>query len=485
MSDNSTSTASAPRRTLGAPKIAFLLIAAMTPLSVLVGTIPLGLGLGGPSTSWAFVIVGIIVALFVVGYTQMVKQMDRPGAFYSYITRGLGRPAGVGAAIAASVGYAVGYVGSFAISGFILNGALLGLGIDLPWQLLMLVMAGIVAVLTWFQIDFNSIILGIIIVGEIIMSAWFIIAVIVKDGANALPANVWSGDVFQIGSWTVAFIFAMLCFQGFESGALYAPEAKHPGRSVPRALYSSLIILVVLYAFGAWVLVGAAGGIDNVMQAVFDGQFAGFFFATAGEAMGPVGLSLLSIVTILAQLAILIGITSFMSRYIASVAKERILPRGLSRTNRFGAPSVAIFILLLLGVVLTLGFAAAGIDPYAVLSSAAFGLGAIISSGLWAVTSLAVFVYFRKASPSERNWWKTTTAPVLSFITLIGMVVIMLMGFEVIAGGLPWAWILPPIALLLFIVGIVYALIMRSRRPEVYAKLGTGNTAEEASEIFG
>lgn len=86
----------APPRTLTTSKIVGLIVGAATPLAVLVGTIPLGLAFGGPSLTLAFFAAGFIVLMFAVGYVQMVQRITRPGAFYNYIARGAGRPAGRG-----------------------------------------------------------------------------------------------------------------------------------------------------------------------------------------------------------------------------------------------------------------------------------------------------------------------------------------------------------------------------------------------------
>lgn len=487
MSTDSSTSSVGVSRTLGAWKIIFLIVAAMTPLSVVVGTLPLGLAFGGPSAVWMYVIAGAIIGVFVVGYVQMVKRISRPGAFYSYISRGLGKSVGVASAMLAAVGYTVGLIGSFAINGFITRDSFLALGIDLPWQAWLFILLAIVAGMVWFRIDFSSTVLGVIVVAEVVMVLWLVVAVVSNYGfTTALPADVWSFDVFNTGSWAVAFIFAILCYQGFEAGALYAPEAKKPEKSVPRGLYGALVIITVLYALAGWALVGAAGGVDQVMTVVFEQGLAGFVFATAAATMGPVGVTLLSIATIFAQLAILVAITNFMSRYIASISRERILPKFLSKKNRYGAPSTAIFVLLSLGLIFPLVSAAAGIDPYAVLSSSAFALGAIVSTGLLAITSAAVFVYFRRVDPEGRHWWKTTLAPLIAFIALLTALVVELQGFDVVAGpAIPWASaVLPPAALIIFILGLVYASIMRKSRPDVYAKLAEGDSAEDAYAIF-
>jgi amino acid transporter len=48
----------------------------------------------------AFVAVALVLAVFAVGYVAMARHITNAGALYAYISRGLGRPAGVDAALA-------------------------------------------------------------------------------------------------------------------------------------------------------------------------------------------------------------------------------------------------------------------------------------------------------------------------------------------------------------------------------------------------
>ncbi|HEU4540278.1 MAG TPA: hypothetical protein VFR23_04050 [Jiangellaceae bacterium] len=46
----------------------------------------------------AFIIVALLLALFAVGYVAMSRHVTNAGAFYTYVTHGLSKPAGVAAA---------------------------------------------------------------------------------------------------------------------------------------------------------------------------------------------------------------------------------------------------------------------------------------------------------------------------------------------------------------------------------------------------
>ena len=90
------------KRLLSTGMVVFLVVSAAAPLIAMAGNMPIGLsfpaGLGMPM---AFVVVAAILACFAVGYAELSRAVKGTGAFYTYIGRGLGKPAGVVAAYCA------------------------------------------------------------------------------------------------------------------------------------------------------------------------------------------------------------------------------------------------------------------------------------------------------------------------------------------------------------------------------------------------
>lgn len=474
-----------PIRTLTTWKIIVLIIGAMTPLAVVVGTVPLGFAFGGPSTTIMFIVAGIVIGLFCVGYAQMVRRITRPGAFYNYIARGLGRPAGVGAAITGSLGYVAGFTGASAIQGFITHEAVLALtGADIPWWVFHVVQLLIVGVLVWRQIDLSAYVVSIIVAVEVLLLLALSISIIARDGiATALPGNVFSFEVFDIGTWSVAFIFAILCFQGYESAALYAPEAKRPEKTIPRALYGALVILVIILALATWTLTSTVG-IEGLSDAVLEQGLSGFVFGAVATYLGPVGLVLFTIASILATMAVNVTIANFMSRYLNSVAREGLLPGYLTRVNRHGAPYTAQLTLLGLGIVVPIVIFLLGMDPYTQLSSVMFGIGAIVATLMQGLASAAVVAYFLRRSNGRTNLWTQTIVPVLATILLGAALVVQLAGYQWITGiDAGWTMVLPALVFVVLIGGIGYGFWLRKGRPEIYADISAGDNSEEAAAI--
>ena len=84
----------------------FLSVAVNAPLVVVMGLIPFMIALGnGIGTPVLFVIGGLIVAAFATGYLRMSDVLQRPGAFYAYVTAALGKKMGLGAGLSKLLAY--------------------------------------------------------------------------------------------------------------------------------------------------------------------------------------------------------------------------------------------------------------------------------------------------------------------------------------------------------------------------------------------
>ena len=107
------------RRSLGVADIVFFVVAASAPLTVVAGGVPTSFAvtnlLGIPLV---YVIIAVILLVFAVGYSAMSRHVANSGAFYTYVSRGLGNSAGVGAALIALVAYNAMQIGIYGLFGF-------------------------------------------------------------------------------------------------------------------------------------------------------------------------------------------------------------------------------------------------------------------------------------------------------------------------------------------------------------------------------
>src|SRR5690349_25022517 len=90
------------RRALGTRDLVFFIVAASAPLTAVAGgQAATYLVTGNQGIPFLFIPLALILGVFAVGYAAMSHHVADAGAFYTYVTRGLGRIPGVGTAFGA------------------------------------------------------------------------------------------------------------------------------------------------------------------------------------------------------------------------------------------------------------------------------------------------------------------------------------------------------------------------------------------------
>ncbi|HEY2792287.1 MAG TPA: amino acid permease, partial [Micromonosporaceae bacterium] len=99
-------TASLAKDRLGVFSVIMFAMTAAAPLLVVGGLVTTGWAATGVvGMPLAFVVIGIALAIFSVGYVAMARHVTNAGAFYSYIARGGSKSLGVGASFVAVLAY--------------------------------------------------------------------------------------------------------------------------------------------------------------------------------------------------------------------------------------------------------------------------------------------------------------------------------------------------------------------------------------------
>src|SRR3954470_1165382 len=146
------------RRALGVPDLVFFIVAASAPLTAVAG----GQGAtylvtGNKGIPFLFIPLAIILGIFSVGYAAMSHHVADAGAFYTYVTRGLGRIPGVGTAFTALISYNAMQVGIYGLFGVATSAFMSDkLGITMEWYWWCLIGGAIIAVLGVLQVSLNA-----------------------------------------------------------------------------------------------------------------------------------------------------------------------------------------------------------------------------------------------------------------------------------------------------------------------------------------
>lgn len=242
-----------------------------------------GNGLGAPAT---FIPVALALLLFAFGYGAMTRFVPNPGAFYAYITAGLGRIAGLGSAFLIMGAYLAIGVGFYGFAGLIAQQFIVGHGgPELPWWLMSLIFWAIVATLAYFHIAVSAKVLAVLLIAEIIVIAIFDGAVFAQGGPEGISTEVFTWGNFTSGELGIALVFAAALFAGFEATAIYREEARDPERTIPRATIIVALFIGGLYIITSWALITGLGTSQAIEKSAADPS--GAFFVVANRFRRP------------------------------------------------------------------------------------------------------------------------------------------------------------------------------------------------------
>jgi amino acid transporter len=204
-----------------------------------------------------FVYLACVIALLITasGIIEMAREFPSAGAFYTYVTRGLGPRAGFVTGGLMFVAYAllppaeVGLIGSYLQNTFRAE-----FEVNIPWWLIGMVPAGLMVFLAFEGIRSSlrtALVLFTIEVCIVLLMALIIVGHGGHDGLSLHPLSP-AASPNGLNGLTTGFVFAALSFVGFEAAATLAAESKDPRRIVPRAVLLSVTGVGALYVFCIW-----------------------------------------------------------------------------------------------------------------------------------------------------------------------------------------------------------------------------------------
>lgn len=460
--------------TLSTTDIVFTVLAFNAPLSVFVGFIPViigaGNGLGAPT---AYAAAAALILLFTVGFTAMGRRLPNPGAFYAYITAGLGRPLGLGAAFLAVVSYFFILVGGYAFGGIALESLVRDVlhGPDISWWVWVLVLMAVAGALGYFRITLSAKILTFFMTAELIIIVCYNAIVFATGGAHGVPADPFLPSNIFSGNVGLAVLFGIVCFSGFEATAVFREEARNPERTIPRATYIAVIMMGALYALSSWAQIAGIGVGQVVDQAATDPT--GTVLASVTMYMTKTVTDIVNVLLVTSIFAANLATHNVTTRYIYSLSMDRILPPALSTVHhKHGSPHRASLITSGIAVLFLMSLVLANVDGltiYAVL----IGIGGYALILLMLMTSIAVVGYFRASSEERTSLWKHVIAPIAAAVGLIVALILATLNVAALIGG---DQTLASALMALFygsvVLGVIYALVLRRRKPSVYRRIG-------------
>lgn len=461
---------------LGVLHLFFTVMAFNAPLVVVIGLIPVvisnGNGLGAPIT---YIVCGVFLGLFAVGFTTMSRHLPNPGGFYAYITAGLGKAVGLGSSFIALVCYFFALLGSYGFSGLVLNSLIADTfgGPSIPWWVLAAVVFVVVSALGYFRIDVSAKFLAVFLALEVALVVVYDICVLARGGGpEGFSTSSFTVDSVFSGSTGLALMFGFGMFGGFEATAIFRDEVRNPTKTVPRATYAVIAFVALLYGVTTYMFIQGWGASKAVDASTADP--AGSMLASMGTYGGHVLAQTATILVNTSAIAVLIAAHNITSRYMYNLGADGILPSALGAVHpRHGSPSRASLATSAIVAIGMVPFVLAGADPntlYAVLLGV-FSYALIL---LLFITAIAVPVYLhRHRHEIPQSTWKAVVAPAVAIIGLAIALVLSTLNFDILVGGSQaMADAMFVLVYGLFVAGVVLAAIYRRRRPDVYARIG-------------
>ncbi|WP_066907936.1 APC family permease [Millisia brevis] len=460
---------------LGPLAIVFIVVAAAAPLTIMVSTPTNMANANGAGMSATYFVAPMLLLLFAGGFAAMSRYVPKAGAFYSYVAAALGRSIGVGAGFTAMGGYFIFQSFVYTLMGLTINETLVSFfgenAVTLPWYVWVFLMIALVGWLGYQEVDVNAKVLAIVLLLEVLVIMVINVAVVARGGGPegiSLTGHL-APDVLFSAPIAISLLIGFSVGLGFEATALFRDEARDPERTIPRAIYITLISAAVFYSISTWALAQAWGtrGISELLAQEPDRQFS-LFYETADIWVGSVFSQSVQLLAITSMFACVLAYHNIIARYLHSMGHS-VLPLQLTYVHAdHKSPYIASLVTSVGGVLITLAWLSTGLDPY-VFIGWEIAVGTLSVLIVFVLTSLAIFVFFRRHPDLDRRLWVTGIAPILSFAVLAVIMVTAMLNFSSLSGAAD-ARVLNTVLMLippaLFCLGVVTAQVAKRRDPD-------------------
>lgn len=420
-------TGSLRRNALGVAAITFFVVSAAAPLTAVAGGYPIAMLLGnGAGVPAAVVLTTLILLVFSVGYTAMARHIANAGSFFAFTARGLGGVMGGSAAYIAVLAYNTMQMGLYGLFGAVTAGVLGEYGLVLPWWAWSLIAMAIVGVFGYMKIDLSAKVLAVLVIAEYIAVLILDLAIIGTGGDSGNSTVSFTYDAFMGGSPVIGMLLCFAAFMGFEATTIYSEEAKDPKFTVPRATYTSVLIIGVFYAISTWAMVNGEGA-DKLMTTLGGMDPTTFIFALSERYVGGWLTTIMSLLLITSVFAALLAFHNAAARYFYVLGREGLLPAGLGQTHdAHQSPHLGSVLQTVLALVVVGIFIVTGQDPVLGLFAWLTNLATLSVITLMALVSFAVIAFFRKNPGLKPSGMKSTLAPLIggALLAIIGVMVV-------------------------------------------------------------
>ena len=285
----------------------------------------------GAATPFVYFACLIAILIAASGVIAMAARLPSAGAFYTYVTRGLGPRAGFVTGGLMFVAYAllppaeIGLIGSYLQNTFNTE-----FSVNIPWWLIGLVPAGFMIFLAYEGITSSIRTAMVLFTAEVIVVLVIAVIIVAKGGAHGLTLKPLSptASPHGFGGLVTGFVFAALSFVGFEGASTISEEVRTPRRTVPRAILLSCLAVGVIYVFCIWAEVVGLGidGANNLTGADTPWNDLAATFA-------PWMKWFIILASVSSMFAVMVNSNNGIIRIFFAMGREGMLPKWLSEVH--------------------------------------------------------------------------------------------------------------------------------------------------------
>jgi amino acid transporter/nucleotide-binding universal stress UspA family protein len=288
----------------------------------------LAAGYAGPAVILAYPLAGLVVLPAALSKAEMATAMPESGGTYLFIDRAMGPLPGTIAGLGAW--FTLMFKSAFALVG--LGAYLLLFAPFVPTEPLAL--------------GLGVLLIGVNLVGVkqtgrlqagIVSIVLLALVTFIATGAINVTAQNFNPFFSQGGGGVLyAAGFVFVSYAGVTKIASVAEEVENPGRNIPRAVLGSVLLMMAVYTFVVYVIVGTTpvASIADSYTPMAD---------AAGQFLGGMGTVVIAVIAVLALFSMAnAGILS-SSRYPLAMSRDALAPPRFSEiSDRFDTPIAAI-----------------------------------------------------------------------------------------------------------------------------------------------
>ena len=482
------------RNAIGLFGVLFFVVAFSAPITAMTGNTPLSVGYGnGIYAPAGFIVACIILTIFSVSFVAMAKHITAAGAFYTFVSRGMGRPIGLGAgwlSTAAYVSIEAALIGIFSVFA---DGLMVGqFNVSLPWIVYGVFAIVVIGILSYRDISLAARFLGVVLIIEVALLSVMAFAVLFQGGGpdglmfeslnptkafTSLPEN-FMGTGVAAGVAGIGLLFAFWSWVGFEATAIFGEESKDPKRIVPRATMIAVVGIGIFYTFISWMAIAGNGAADSVSISASATPFQ-LLYTPMENFVGHWGVIGFEWFVVGGSFACALAIHNSATRYIFAFGRDGLLPKALGRSHpKYQSPYIASTVQTVVTLVIVGGCYVASVDPYLGLYTVLAIFATVCLLCAQTLTAIACIWYFhvKKMHPETANFFRTILAPIIGGLGMIYIVYLVLSNIDFATGGqgdspiikaLPWA------VLVVFLLPVVVSLWWKSTKPHLYERIGS------------